>query len=256
MSLGDKIRDEIHARVEQDVLEAQRCRHGGMPAGTISGIVLIAIGVLFLLDHLNILKIGNLWQYWPMILIVAGISKLVMKGNRISGLLMILIGVYFQLSNFGVLHLAWGTFWPVLLILAGILMIGNRFEMGMRRNPPEAPGGSPVLNEFAMFGGIERRITVSNFSGGRIEAIFGGVEVDFRGADIEGEEAIVEVDALFGGIEITVPDRWVVIYQGQTIFGGYTDETRPPVPDALGNAPRKKLILRGRALFGGIVVKS
>ena len=256
MTLGDKIRDEIHARVEQDVLDAQRRRHRGLPAGTISGLILIAIGTLFLLDHMNIIHIGSLWKFWPMILIIVGISKVFAEGNRVGGVLILLIGAYFQLNNLDLIHLAWDTFWPVLLIIAGILMIGNRFEKHFQFGTPNTPGSVGVLNEFALFGGIERRITVNNFHEGRVEAIFGGVEVDFRSADIEGEEAVVEVDALFGGIEITVPDRWIVIYQGQSIFGGYSDETRAPAPDVLGNVPRKTLILRGRALFGGIVVKN
>jgi len=64
------------------------------------------------------------------------------------------------------------------------------------------------------------------------------------------------VEAVFGGIEIVVPERWTVVYEGQSIFGGYTDETRPPLPDVPGAPPRKRLILRGRALFGGINVKN
>ncbi len=87
-------------------------------------------------------------------------------------------------------------------------------------------------------------------------SVFGGVEVDFRTADIEGEEAIVYVEAIFGGIELKVPERWKVVFQGQSIFGGYSDETRPPLADALGTAPRKTLILRGKAVFGGINVKN
>ena len=107
-----------------------------------------------------------------------------------------------------------------------------------------------------MFGGVERRIGMNNFAGGTVTAMFGGVELDFRSAEIEGEEAVVLVEAVFGGIEIVVPEGWMVIYEGQSIFGGYNDETRPPLPDVPGAAPRKRLILRGRAVFGGITVKN
>jgi len=107
-----------------------------------------------------------------------------------------------------------------------------------------------------MFGGVERRVNISNFVGGTATAIFGGVELDFRSAEIEGEEAVVLVEAIFGGIEIVVPERWTVIYEGHSIFGGYSDETRPPLPDVPGAAPKKRLVLRGRAVFGGINVKN
>jgi predicted membrane protein len=84
----------------------------------------------------------------------------------------------------------------------------------------------------------------------------GGIELDFRGAEIEGEEAVLSVEAIFGGIEITVPDHWHVIFEGENVFGGYSDETRAPAVDAMGTTPKKFLILRGRCVFGGISVKN
>jgi predicted membrane protein len=253
LSLEDKIREDIHSRIQQRMESKVRGR--GMPTGVFPGLILIAIGTLFLLDHMDIIHLGSLWKFWPLILIALGLSKLLAEHNRVAGGILILVGAYFQLNHLGILNLSWNTFWPVLLIVGGILMISSRFELGRFRTAYTSPIGQEVLNEFALFGGVERRINVSNFKGGRVEAVFGGIEVDLRSAEIEGEEAIVEVEALFGGIEFTIPDRWIVIYQGQSIFGGYSDETRPPVPDVLG-APRKTLILRGRALFGGIVVKN
>ncbi len=113
-----------------------------------------------------------------------------------------------------------------------------------------------MLNEYALFGGVERRVNINNLRGGSISAIFGGVELDFRSADIEGEEATVFVEAMFGGVEIIVPDRWDVTFQIQSIFAGYTDERNPAAPDPLNTTAKKNLILRGRAIFGGIVVKS
>jgi predicted membrane protein len=253
LSLEDKIREDIHARIQQRMESKVRGR--GMPAGVLPGLILIAIGTLFLLDHMDIIHMGSLWKFWPLILIALGLSKLLVEHNRVGGVILILVGAYFQLNHLGILNLSWNTFWPVLLIVGGILMISSRFELGRFRTAYTSPTGQEVLNEFALFGGVERRINVSNFKGGRVEAVFGGIEVDLRSAEIEGEEAIVEVEALFGGIEFTVPDRWIIIYQGQSIFGGYSDETRQPTPDVSG-APRKTLILRGRALFGGIVVKN
>jgi len=64
------------------------------------------------------------------------------------------------------------------------------------------------------------------------------------------------LEAVFGGIDITVPDRWIVAYEGQSIFGGYSDETRAPLPEVPGGPLRKRLVLRGRAVFGGITVKN
>lgn len=43
------------------------------------GIVLIAIGVLLLLQNFGILNWGSLWKFWPLILVALGISMLLPK---------------------------------------------------------------------------------------------------------------------------------------------------------------------------------
>jgi len=48
----------------------------------IGPIVLISIGVLFLLDNLRIIRIGELLRFWPLILIALGVSALY---SRLSG---------------------------------------------------------------------------------------------------------------------------------------------------------------------------
>jgi len=111
------------------------------------------------------------------------------------------------------------------------------------------------MNATAVFGGIERRISVRDFRGGRVSAVFGGIELDFRDADIDGNEAVLEVNAIFGGAEIRVPDNWKVEQRGQTLFGGYTDTTRLSAAAADANAPSKKtLLITGSILFGGVEV--
>jgi len=74
-------------------------------------------------------------------------------------------------------------------------------------------------------------------------------------AEIEGDTAVLHIDAIFGGVELRVPDTWVVSSEGQGIFGGYSDSThqRPPTDLAL---PRKTLVIRGAAVFGGVEIRN
>jgi predicted membrane protein len=222
--------------------------------GLFPGLLLMLIGGVVLLDHMGIISSERLWKFWPVLLIAVGALKLFEGCNRAIGAVLVLVGGLFLGNNLGYIRLSWGDLWPLALIGAGLALIWNRFEL------PTLPRASTwtanSINEFALFGGVERRVHVSNFTGGSITAVFGGVEVDFRTADIEGEEAVMYIEAIFGGIEVTVPDRWLVQWEGQNIFGGYTDETRPPLPDMPGAGPKKRLILRGRAVFGGINVRS
>jgi predicted membrane protein len=224
-------------------------------SGWVPGALLIVIGTLFLLDHMNVIQGEKFWRYWPLLLVAVGIAKFVNEGKRVGGTLLILMGGFLMAERLGYTTLTWGSIWPVLIIAAGVMMIWGRFDLPQLR-PAVASDGRDTIQALALFGGVERRITVKNFRRGAVQAILGGVELDFRGADIEGEEAILTVEAVFGGIEITVPEQWQVIFEGESIFGGYTDETRTPAADPLGATPKKFLILRGRAVFGGISVQN
>jgi predicted membrane protein len=254
---ADKYRRDLEGDIHRNIDERMRQarRRGGLAGGSekyMVGIILILVGVAFLLDHMGVIHLGNVWNYWPMILVLMGIGRL-FSGEWVGGVVMLLVGSYFQLEHFGILHISWGTFWPILPIIAGILMIAGHWEN--RGGRKWGSGDVTRLNEFALFGGVERRVTVNNFQGGRVQAIFGGVELDLRGADMEGNEVVIEAEAIFGGVEMVIPDKWIVAFEGQSIFGGYSDETRAPMPDVM-TGQRKTLIIRGRAVFGGIAVKN
>jgi predicted membrane protein len=252
---GDNLRDRIHQEIHQSMNARPWPRNR---SGIIPGILLIVVGTIFLLDHMGFIQAEHFWKFWPLILIVVGLAKIFRDKAIILGIGFVLVGVVLQLHELNYTNLSWATIWPFLLIMAGAQMILAKFS------GPTLPGisGSPVsdstdmLNEYALFGGVERRVNIKNLRGGSISAIFGGVELDLRSAEIEGEEATVFVEATFGGVEIVVPDRWNVTSQIESIFAGYTDERTPPAPDPHNTSPRKTLILRGRAVFGGIVVKN
>ena len=257
----DKFSQDLHDRIHADINERireRRPRCGDGRSRLLPGLVLVAIGTVILLDHMGILSIDHVWKFWPVILIVVGAMRFLESHNRVFGVLLMALGGLFLLSTLGYLRLTVADFWPIVLIAVGLGLIWSRFELPRFGMPmgPKGPAEPDRVNALAMFGGVERRITTASLSGGTVQAIFGGVELDFRSADIAGEETVLVVEAVFGGIELVVPERWAVIYEGQSIFGGYNDETRAPLPDVPGAPARKRLVLRGQALFGGITVKN
>ncbi len=50
--------------------------HGRRAAFPVGPAILIAIGILFLLNNLDILRIGQLFRYWPVLLIAVGVYML------------------------------------------------------------------------------------------------------------------------------------------------------------------------------------
>jgi hypothetical protein len=88
------------------------------------------------------------------------------------------------------------------LIGAGLLMLWTRLAPPPAGVPPiPASEHEGALNDYAIFGGVERKVTTDDFRGGHVSAMFGGVEVDLRRAGMRGDSAVVDVSAMFGGVE-------------------------------------------------------
>jgi predicted membrane protein len=229
-------------------------RRRGPGGGSASGVILIVIGLVFLLDRLGVMDAEHFWKFWPVLVVLSGAIRLRDAHGRLYGILLIAFGLLLLGANLRIGQLNWGVIWPIGLILLGIFLIWDRYFA--RKDLGQMENSHDHFNDVAMFGGVERRVTVQDFRGGTISAIFGGVELDLRGADMAGNETTIDVEAIFGGIELTVPTTWTVVFQGQSIFGGYSDETITQTPSAVQTAPIKTLIIRGRAMFGGVSVKN
>jgi Cell wall-active antibiotics response 4TMS YvqF len=213
-------------------------------------------------------------------------------GRGLVGILLVAFGLLLLAGALGFLRAGLHTLWPVLLIIWGVWVIARTLGFGGDRGLSErikeavdekfknATGkesgqdwanslkgaiqdtvnswtgresSDPEFDYMAIFGQIKQRVTVKNFRGGRLMALFGGFEVDLTRADIDGQTAVIDASALMGGGEIRVPYNWVVEIRGVAFLGGYSDETHQDVQDA---ATAKHLIVRGMAALGGVVIKN
>ena len=96
-------------------------------------------------------------------------------------------------------------------------------------------------------------LETKDFRSADLLAVFGGIDLDLRPAFIT-QEAVIDANAIFGGIEIRVPQNWVVDLRGTGIFGGYEDKTIHPVSDP--NVPAPRLVVTGSAIFGGVSISN
>lgn len=115
----------------------------------IAGGLLLILGVLFALQNLGVLRAGHLGDYWPLLLVWVGLTRMLGARRRhfASGLVVFLMGVFFQLDRLDVLYLPMRNFWPIVLIVLGFGLIADSFLDRGRRSadltPPSVtgPGG-------------------------------------------------------------------------------------------------------------------
>lgn len=241
----------------------------------VAGVILLIIGVVFLLTNLGVFYAEDVRKYWPVLLILVGATNAAFGSRRKfgggahsflwGGALMVMGGLLLA-QNFGYVRGdIWAVIWPVFLIFLGVsFLLRSRWRAAL---PPAGPGGTgdwpsnpPAggansLNETTIFGGINRRIDSQEFEGGHLSAVFGGIELDLRKANTKKDEIVIEANAVFGGIELMVPEHWRVTVQGAGVFGGYDDQTHPS-PTAAADEKRPHLIMTGAAVFGGVSVKN
>jgi predicted membrane protein len=253
-----------------DELKKSRSLHEGVYVGHrgphshfVWGIIVLLLGVLFLLENLGFFYVRNLWHYWPVILIGMGIAKIFDSSglhDKLWGATLAGAGVLFLANSLGYLPWnLWHLLWPVILICWGVsLLLKGLVSRGRNSYPPPIEGTSTisnnVLKEGVVFGGINRKIQAQDFQGGKVEAVFGGVEIDLRGSATTKDEIHIEANAVFGGVELTVPDTWDVTVRGSGVLGGYEDKTRPA--PATIDVKRPRLIIHGGAVFGGVTVRN
>ena len=228
-------------------------RHLG---GIFASVLIILVGVAMLSDNLGIVQAHNLWDFAPLLLVAIGVIKVFEASGRpgptILGLLLAGGGSMWLLENLGIVDFNPRLMFPLIIIGIGVAALMRTLERQRVLTPVPARVEDDAMPKLvAIFGGTVRKVQTPEFRGGDALAVFGGVELDLRGSQIAEKEAILEANALFGGVDMKVPETWAVSVRGMGIFGGYEDKTRPPADP---NAPL--LIVSGNAIFGGVSVSN
>lgn len=224
------------------------------------GIVLILLGAGFLLDQFELMSFGALFRdYWPVILILLGLIGLLdRRSSKFGNLLLIVIGIIFQIDRLNLLEgNAFKLLWPIILILVGLKVILGGGSIIIDTDNSEKKtrfkGNITLENSFdetVILSAMETNIQSRDFRGGRATAILGGLEIDLSGARIHNNEAIIDVTAILGGVEIYVPHHWRVEVSGTPILGGWSNKTK------INNDPNAPVLkVRCFVLFGGMEVK-
>ena len=217
----------------------------------VMGLLIIAVGVLFTLQNLDLVDARAYLRYWPAGVMAIGALKLWQaRGGcgTFAGLLFMLAGTWLLLESLAIVTISLWDVWPLVFVLIGLTMVWR----GMRGHHDDRAvvDAHATVSAMAVLGGLNRGNNSPAFRGGDLTAIMGGCQIDLRQATIEGE-AVIDVFAMWGGIELFVPENWSVTGRVTPILGGYEDKTRPT-----RDVATQRLIVRGFAIMGGIEVKN
>jgi predicted membrane protein len=221
----------------------------------VMGVLIVVLGAIFLAENLDLIPSRVLLRrFWPAAFVAVGTAMVLQPGRGLArwwGSLWIVAGVWIWADQQDWIAVNfWQVFFPGALLFAGAGMVWRALHpAGQRAASSEDDGAHPHL--FALMAGNEVRSITRGFRGADLGAVMGGVTLDLTRAQMEGESATIDVVAVWGGIEIRVPQDWVVTSQVFPLMGGYEDNTRPAA-----EGPAKRLVLRGVAVMGGVEVKN
>ena len=104
-----------------------------------TGVLLIGIGVLFLLDRLGFADFDRVvHNWWPLIVIALGLRKALGR-NPWGGIWLMAIGTWLELTTLHAFGLTFNSSWPLLLIVLGAGMILRTVIESSRRREPPSP---------------------------------------------------------------------------------------------------------------------
>jgi hypothetical protein len=211
------------------------------------GGIIVALGLLLLLDTTGTVDTRVLVRYVPSLFVLLGVWALVQSGfrNIVGPVVLVAVAGAVQLVTLGYATFdELVVFWPLLVIAFGLSVVLGTYRGRI------AASDDAYTSILAAFGGVERRNTSKAFTGADLTAVFGGTSIDLRDAEIADRPAKINAVALFGGVEVIVPREWNVRMEVLPVLGGATDERArsETVNDDVD------LVVSGFAMFGGVEV--
>ena len=218
------------------------------------GIALIALGVVFALNALQITDIDIFFDgWWTLFILVPSVVSLFTGKDKTGSVIGILIGVFLLLCCQDVLEfeMLWKLAVPAVIIVIGFKLIFGGIFGGKR---------SEIMKEMQNSGAVPKNVSATfssqnvgmngeYFTGAELNAVFGGVNLDLRGAVID-RDCVINATSIFGGIDIFLPDTVNVKVNSNSVFGGVSDKKHQNSKD---NAVT--VYVNGTCMFGGVDIQ-
>ena len=222
----------------------------------IGGIALLAFGIVWALELLNLINI-SLEGWWTIFIIVPCFVNIFNDRHKAGAIIGFGIGILLLLAARNVI--LWADIWKYMICLAAVvwgislLLFSKQKHSCHCHTASETQtvvmDGSKTHKIDVTFGKQEYSYDGQPFEGADVHTSFGFVGLDLRHADI-ADGAVITVDCSFGGMEIRVDKGICVKNDIDATFAGVDCESCTQHTDGC-----KTLYLKGHCNFGGIEIK-
>ncbi len=233
--------------------------------------LLIIAGILLLCTKLNLIptKYIDALISWQIVLIIIGLLSLIIK-HLYAAVIFATLGIFFIIPKIGLVPDNFigevptnfvQLYWPILLIIAGVLVVIHRIfppkhktirehflneaEKKGHKNQYECENG--FVNKRSLFESGKHIVLDPEFKGGNVKTVFGETKMDLRKTSLpEGNTQLI-IDVSFGSVVIYVPTDWRIQLNVNSVFGTFEDKRAFQENDA---DPSKTLVISGSVVFG------
>lgn len=218
------------------------------------GVVLIALGLIFGLNALEITNINIFFDGWWTLFIIVPCFIDLFKNEDITGnIIGLLIGFVLLLCCQDLLEFAiiWKLLLPTILVIIGLSLIFKDVINGKVKKKVNnlIQNRSNTQEYCATFGGQNLNFHNKEFEGCDLTAVFGGIKCDLRNSIIK-KDTIINANAIFGEIDILVPEDINIEVTTTPIFGGVSNKKISSSKDK-----SKTIYIKATCIFGGVDIK-
>lgn len=230
-------------------------------SGLIWGVGFIALGIIFSGNAIGIWDVEVFFKgWWTLFLIVPGVLSIIRDGFKWGSGILVFIGVLLLLDSYDLVdsRMMWSLAFPLVLVIIGVSIISSFFKGSKSFEKEEnwTMKSGDVKYDYSKFaeyrailGGGEYHNNSQELNGIKAEVIFGGLEIDLRDAKFT-DNVIIDVTAIFGGIDIHVPqDVEIELISGTPILGGFSFRKNRGIE----GSPKVKV--KYVTIFGGADIK-
>ncbi len=218
------------------------------------GVIILVIGIIWALNALEITNITIFFEgWWTFLIIIPSLISLITNESKIWSAILLVIGIVLFLCTRGIISftLISKLIIPFILIVIGLsLIFKNTIDKRLKERIETIKKDKEKLEEYCVtFGSEDISYQNQEFKSAKLDSIFGSMVLNLKEATITKDQ-IINVNAIFGGVDIIVPQNVNIKVKSTPIFGGTSNKVKTTFNE---NLPT--IYINSVAMFGGVEIK-